>query len=67
LERLFAGRVSRMHASEIRELLKLLERPDVVSFAGGIPDPRCSHGCDPRGVRRILGDPQLDRQRCSTR
>ncbi len=35
----FAGRVSRMHASEIRELLKLLERPDVVSFAGGIPDP----------------------------
>lgn len=35
----FAGRVSRMRASEIRELLKLLERPDVVSFAGGIPDP----------------------------
>ena len=35
----FAGRVSRMHASEIRELLKLLEQPDVVSFAGGIPDP----------------------------
>src|SRR5471030_1727465 len=35
----FAGRVSRMRASEIRELLKLLERPDVVSFVGGIPDP----------------------------
>lgn len=35
----FAARVSRMRASEIRELLKLLERPDVVSFAGGIPDP----------------------------
>ena len=35
----FAGRVSRMRASEIRELLKLLERPDIVSFAGGIPDP----------------------------
>jgi len=35
----FAARVSRMRASEIRELLKLLERPDVTSFAGGIPDP----------------------------
>ena len=28
-----------MKASEIRELLKLLERPDIISFAGGIPDP----------------------------
>jgi DNA-binding transcriptional MocR family regulator len=28
-----------MRASEIRELLKLLERPGMVSFAGGIPDP----------------------------
>ncbi|MFC4625373.1 PLP-dependent aminotransferase family protein [Daeguia caeni] len=29
-----------MRASEIRELLKLLERPDIISFAGGIPDPK---------------------------
>lgn len=28
-----------MKASEIRELLKLLERPGIISFAGGIPDP----------------------------
>jgi DNA-binding transcriptional MocR family regulator len=28
----------RMKASEIRELLKLLEQPDIISFAGGIPD-----------------------------
>jgi DNA-binding transcriptional MocR family regulator len=28
-----------MRASEIRELLKVLERPGVISFAGGIPDP----------------------------
>lgn len=34
-----ASRTSRMHASEIRELLKLLDRPDIISFAGGIPDP----------------------------
>lgn len=35
----YAARAERMRASEIRELLKLLERPDVISFAGGIPDP----------------------------
>jgi len=34
-----ARRMDRMKASEIRELLKLLERPGVISFAGGIPDP----------------------------
>lgn len=38
-ESLYAKRASRMRASEIRELLKLLDRPDVISFAGGIPDP----------------------------
>ena len=35
----FAHRASRMKASEIRELLKLLDQPDIISFAGGIPDP----------------------------
>ena len=34
-----ATRTSRMKASEIRELLKLLDQPDILSFAGGIPDP----------------------------
>jgi len=34
----FAARQSRMKASEIRELLKLLDQPDIISFAGGIPD-----------------------------
>ena len=38
-ENIFATRSARMRASEIRELLKLLERPDIISFAGGIPDP----------------------------
>lgn len=36
---ILATRASRMKASEIRELLKLLDQPDIVSFAGGIPDP----------------------------
>ncbi|WP_159715278.1 aminotransferase-like domain-containing protein [Geminicoccus flavidas] len=35
----FASRAGGMVASEIRELLKILARPDVISFAGGIPDP----------------------------
>ncbi|OWV91599.1 GntR family transcriptional regulator [Rhizobium sp. R72] len=38
-ESIYATRSSRMRASEIRELLKLLDRPDIISFAGGIPDP----------------------------
>jgi len=35
----FASRAGGMVASEIRELLKILARPDIISFAGGIPDP----------------------------
>jgi DNA-binding transcriptional MocR family regulator len=34
----YARRAGRMAASEIRELLKLVDRPGIVSFAGGIPD-----------------------------
>ncbi len=39
LDRIFATRATRMKASEIRELLKLLDQPGILSFAGGIPDP----------------------------
>lgn len=35
----YAARAERMRASEIRELLKLLDRPGIISLAGGIPDP----------------------------
>src|SRR5262245_28065561 len=35
----YASRAERMVASEIRELLKLLDQPNIVSLAGGIPDP----------------------------
>ncbi|MER5171310.1 MULTISPECIES: PLP-dependent aminotransferase family protein [Thioclava] len=37
--KVLARRAGRMKASEIRELLKLLDQPDIISFAGGIPDP----------------------------
>jgi 2-aminoadipate transaminase len=35
----FAQRTQRMTSSAIRELLKLTERPDIISFAGGLPAP----------------------------
>ena len=35
----YAQRTKRMKSSAIRELLKLTEQPDVISFAGGLPAP----------------------------
>lgn len=35
----FAKRMDYLKASEIRELLKLTENPEVISFAGGLPAP----------------------------
>lgn len=35
----FAARVARMKPSAIREVLKLTQRGDVISFAGGLPAP----------------------------
>jgi 2-aminoadipate transaminase len=35
----FAQRTSRMTSSAIRELLKVTEQPDFISFAGGLPAP----------------------------
>ncbi|MBN2387484.1 MAG: PLP-dependent aminotransferase family protein [Anaerolineales bacterium] len=35
----YANRTKRMGSSVIRELLKLTEQPDIISFAGGLPAP----------------------------
>ncbi len=35
----FAERMENMKGSAIRELLKLTEQPDIISFAGGLPAP----------------------------
>lgn len=35
----YAQRTQRMQSSVVRELLKLTEQPDVISFAGGLPAP----------------------------
>ncbi len=39
LDALFSRRAKGLQASEIRELLKLTQRPDIISFAGGLPNP----------------------------
>lgn len=39
MELRYSDRASYVKASEIRELLKLTKRPEVISFAGGLPAP----------------------------
>ena len=59
----FATRSDRMRASEIRELLKLLDQPDIISFAGGIPDPSLFPVASIREAQdAILADPKLAAQ-----
>lgn len=53
----FSTRMAGIRASEIRELLKLLEQPDILSFAGGIPDPALfPAGPIRQAYAEILGD-----------
>ncbi|MGA8326468.1 MAG: hypothetical protein WB757_10340, partial [Candidatus Cybelea sp.] len=35
----FAERTARLRASTIREMLKVTQQPDVISFGGGLPAP----------------------------
>ena len=39
MEHLYSDRVKNIKASEIREILKLTQRPEIISFAGGLPAP----------------------------
>lgn len=56
----FAERLSGMRPSEVRELLKLLERPEIISFAGGVPDPALFPIAELKnGYQDILSDPIL--------
>ena len=56
----FAPRMRQAKPSAIRELLKLLDEPGIISFAGGIPDPNLfPRTAIAAAAQRILGDPQL--------
>lgn len=53
----YATRAAFINASEIRDLFKLLEEDDILSFAGGFPDPKLLPGDDFReAYNAILRD-----------
>ena len=35
----FSEEAKSLHASDIREILKVTENPEIISFAGGLPAP----------------------------
>lgn len=53
LARHFSDRTKELRASEVRELLKLLQVPDMISFAGGFPNPETFPS---EIIREILND-----------
>lgn len=53
----FAERTKEMKASEVRELLKLLQNPGMISFAGGFPNPETF----PIELVRLIADEILRR------
>jgi len=40
VERLYSDRAGKMRKSVIRELLKVTQDPEIISFAGGLPNPK---------------------------
>lgn len=59
-------RTQDLHASPVREMLSVSQRPEVISFAGGLPAPETFAGLDmPQPPRELLqygpteGEPQL--------
>ena len=50
----FAKRMDVMKASEIREILKITQRPEVISFAGGLPAPELFPIEEMKQVARIV-------------
>ena len=54
----YARRADGMKASEIRELLKVLNKPGIISFGGGIPDPALFPAQEASAAyRAVLSDP----------
>ncbi|MCL2765945.1 MAG: PLP-dependent aminotransferase family protein [Treponema sp.] len=49
-----ARRMAGMKASEIREILKVTERPEIISFAGGLPAPELFPFDEIKEVNRLV-------------
>lgn len=54
----YARRMEHLQASEIREILKVTERPDIISFAGGLPAPELFPVEEILNVNRIVLEEQ---------
>jgi len=50
ISRLYSDRAGKMRKSVIRELLKVTQDPEIISFAGGLPNPRSFPIDDLEGV-----------------
>ena len=50
INRLYSDRASKMRKSVIRELLKVTQDPEIISFAGGLPNPKSFPIKDLEGV-----------------
>ena len=58
-----SARALAMKASELRELLKLVSRPSMTSFAGGIPDPALFNvGLFQDAYRQTFAGPSIARE-----
>jgi len=50
IDRLYSDRAGKMRKSEIRELLKVTQDPEIVSLAGGLPNPKSFPIQDLQGI-----------------
>lgn len=58
-----SSRAQSIKASEIRELLKLVGKPSMISFAGGIPDPALFNvGMFQEAWRQVFAGPSIARE-----
>lgn len=56
ISRLYSDRAGKMRKSEIRELLKVTQDPEITSFAGGLPNPKSFPIQDLQGVVQTVLD-----------
>jgi 2-aminoadipate transaminase len=56
ISRLYSDRAGKMRKSEIRELLKVTQDPEIISFAGGLPNPQSFPIQDLQGVVKTVLD-----------
>jgi len=55
-DQLYSNRAGKMRKSEIRELLKVTQDPEIISFAGGLPSPQSFPIQDLKGIVQTVLD-----------